>query len=468
MSTFKQVWLSIKRRKSKSIIMFLIVFLLGNVFCAATSIVNSIDQLETDFKNQMGMKITISKNDEIYNYFTYEELEEDVNSLISNIEEIDREGFLKYNDYQYSLTGLFSENLIFNNKYIKVQPCSLPFDMHLIGLTETQFIDAIDQKVKLIKGRYFSEEEINNSERVLILSDKFTYNGNNINVGDVIPIEKIVYDQELNEIHKEISSYTVVGIFSKLPSLINHDSYELENYDTHIYIPYSTLFHEYKKINDLYNSFSNSKNLLRLQLYMIKIKLSNINDDKEFYTLFNLENPLIYSKNSQSLYNLLTTEDIYKKMVVPLNSLTKISNMLRITSSITVLILFSLCIFIFLKDKKYEIGVLYALGENKIQIVLNQILEILIIGMLAIVLSMFSGVKFGELYSKGLIENQIEASQYVYVEEQSQKELLERYTVEINIEYITMVFTGGITIIAISSLVPIMYILHLEPKKVLL
>ena len=468
MSTLRQVWLSIKRRKTKSFILFFIVFLLGNIFCASTSIVNSIVKLENDFKNQMGMKITIKRNDEMFNHLEYEKFEKNIDSLLLNLETIDQKELFKYNDYQFSLTGLFSENLTFNNKYIKNQSCSLPFDLYLVGLTEMQFIDAIDQKVEIIEGRYFNENEIVNSEKVLLISDKFTYNGKKINVGDIIPIEKNIYDQELNILHKEISYFTVVGIFEKCPSLVNYDNYGLENYDTHIYVPYGTLFCEYKSIDNLYNEFSSSRKLSKLELYMINIKLSNINDSEKFYALFDLENPLIYSRNSQSLYNILTTDNIYQKMVTPLNSLSRISSILRFISFISTIILFSLCIFIFLKERKNEIGILYALGKSKIQIVLNHVLEVLVVGMLAITLSMFSGIKLGKIYSDSLVANQIDASKYVYIEEYSQKEVLEEYTVEIDIKYISMVLSGGIIIIIISSAVPVLYILRLEPKKILL
>ena len=90
------------------------------------------------------------------------------------------------------------------------------------------------------------------------------------------------------------------------------------------------------------------------------------------------------------------------------------------------------------------------------------------IGLLAISLAMFSGYEIGKMYTNKMVENQLESSKYVYVEEYSQEKLLEEYEIEFDFDYIKNVYIYMIGIISISSIVPISYILKLNPKKILL
>ena len=83
-------------------------------------------------------------------------------------------------------------------------------------------------------------------------------------------------------------------------------------------------------------------------------------------------------------------------------------------------------------------------------------------------LAMLSGQQLGKLYTNKMVENQLESTKYVYVEEYSQEKLLEEYEIIFDFDYMKNVYLYTIGIICVSSIVPISYILRFKPKKILL
>lgn len=468
MSFVKRLWLSITRRLTKSVILFLIVFLLGNVLCASIAIATSLGALQKSFMTQLGLKIDIVQ-DEQDNYLDYEAIKESIDGLLDNINSMAKKNYFQYNDAQFLMTGFISENLSFSNKYLTNQFCDKPGSLYLYGVSESQFVDANEKIVEIIEGRYFTEDEVTHAENVILLSDKFTYKQDEIKPGDVIQFERVIYDAKLNEFYRESVNYTVVGIFSKVQTLVNHDSYDINNYDTYVYLPSTTLFNEYSTMKNLYQQYQGATDFTNIQLKHIKLKLKHINLKESFEKSLDMKNPLLAKNMSgKSLYIINTSEDLYQKLAVPLKSLENIAFFLRMSSSVGVTVLLGLSVFIFLKDRRYEIGILYSMGQRKVKIITQILLEVLIIGMSAITLAMFSGQKIGDMYAEKIVQNEIEANQYVYIDGYSQKELLEKYDVEFSVSYIINIYISGFTIICVCSVIPIAFILKLNPKKILL
>lgn len=468
MNLFKRIGLSITRRISRSIVLGFIVFSLGNVLCASIAITSSMNRLENDFKNQLGNKITINFEDGLaYQGYEDEKFQKNLNRLLTDIKLLSNKGYIKYQDNQYLLQGLHSEELTYTNRYMEDQPCDLSNGLFITGITETQLIDQVDGKIELINGRVFTKEEIENGKNVTIVSDRFKYQGKEINVGDKISIDRIVFNSNFQEVYKESVEYEVIGIFKKTDVIGQISTYSFENYSARIYVPYTTAIQEYSNIKSLIQAYQ-GLDISNFKLQKIILKLSNAKYEEDFYNMFDWNNELIKTDDNTPIYKVTTSEDIFNKITKPLESLSKISSFFEIVSTISVCVLLCLTIFIFLKERRYEIGILYAMGQKKIQIINQYVLETLLIGLLVISLAMFSGYEIGKMYTNKMVENQLESSKYVYVEEYSQEKLLEEYEIEFDFDYIKNVYLYMIGIISISSIVPISYILKLNPKKILL
>lgn len=464
MNIIQKLWLSIIRRKSKSIILYLIVFLLGNFLCASIAIKTSIEKLQEDFKNQLGNKIEIILNDE-QNYLFYEneEFQKELVNLISNLENMENKDYFKYFDNQYLLYGLYSDKLTYSNQYLKDHFCYYPDDLIVYGISEDILVDQIEQKIDLISGRMFTREEIENGSKVVLLSDCFKYEGKSISVGDKININKVVIGSDEKELYNESTKYEVVGIYSKNESLDTIYSYTYDNYSTRVYMPYTTAINEYEELKRLIKN-NDAKDFSLLRLQRIALKLSNTKYEKYFEKQFNYDNELI----KENIYQIITSEDIYKKIAVPVETLKSISNLMEMISFNSIIVLLSISIFIFIKERRYEIGILYSIGQKKFQIIQQFILENLIIILISITMAMFSGYQLGNCYVNYVFKNQVDNEQYIYSEEYSQEELLNKYQVEFDKGYVFNVYLSVIIITILCSALSIVYILRLNPKKILM
>ena len=460
MSLLRCVWLSISRRISKSIILILIIFILGNVLCASISFTNSMYNLEKSVKQKLGINISIEKDNENYVYKEYNQKKDKLKLFQNEMEQLKNDEMILYCDFQYILSGFKSDSIFFNNNYFENYSAN---ELFLIGLNETQFIDEIEGNIEIIEGRYFTNEEITNKENVIILSDCFT-NNNEIKIGDNIQLKRDFYDENIKV---DYIDYTVIGIFSKNNENINPDSYSIENYDTHIYIPLTTMLNEYEFISNYYELYPKMFKNFTLELNEIKIKVANVDFEDKFYCLLDKKIDLL-NDNGIQIYEVKSNTDIYEKIATPLTLISKIATILKYVSFSSACILSSLCIFLFLKDRKYEIAVLYSLGQEKIQILFKQFLEIYIICMFSISLSLISGYQIAKMYSNYMVENQIASIKYQYLDNNYEQDLFDNYEMKFDKNYLKNVYISITVISGICSILPATFILRLEPKKLLM
>ena len=111
MNYFKRALASVTRRKGKSIILFAVVFILGNVIAGSISIQQATKSVEKNIKSQLGGTATITMD-----YARYEkEIEQSGESEIDDkyfesvklkeIETIGQLPYVKY--YDYSINVIF-------------------------------------------------------------------------------------------------------------------------------------------------------------------------------------------------------------------------------------------------------------------------------------------------------------------------------------------------------------------------
>ena len=59
MNYLKRAWLSVTRRMGKSLLLFIIIFILSNVIAGAVSIQQATQNVEKTIKNKMGATVTL-------------------------------------------------------------------------------------------------------------------------------------------------------------------------------------------------------------------------------------------------------------------------------------------------------------------------------------------------------------------------------------------------------------------------
>ena len=467
MNLFKRAYYSIVNNFSKSLVLFSIVFIIGNVMCASLAVSSSIENTQNEFRKHYGAKIEISVNgymDVIFDSST-NEVYKRVYSFLDNLIENNKE-VIQYSDINKRIKGFYSNELKFINE--DGYETSGNIEIYLFGSSNSQLGLIKNYKIELIDGRLFNDVEMKEGKNVVLLSENFELLDNGeyrkVRVGDVLTFNRVV-----NGTYGESVEFEVVGIYKRydnvMPGMNESDNYNHSNHIARIYVPMNTLEKEAIRFNELKNPKSYEHHLITTNIYL------QLNGDASMNRFSIVMDNL--KENDKSVFDKITmisTNDIYKKISSPIEAMSEISSFLLIMSSTLCILILSVAIFILIRNRKHEIGILISLGEHKCNVIVQILCEILVVGILALGCSMVTGNKLGQAYSNYLIRDQIEESQHdLTVDEiELQEELLENYNFEMTIEYILAVCGIGILVLVISVVLPIGYIVRLKPREILL
>lgn len=174
-------------------------------------------------------------------------------------------------------------------------------------------------------------------------------------------------------------------------------------------------------------------------------------------------------------YRVTTDEEAYNKIVGPVEGISKI-----VTIFLVVVLIFGGVILLFLsvlavRERKYEIGVLRAMGMKRGKVIVGMVCESLTIALVCLTIGLALSTTFSQPIADMLLENQIRIA-----EEQKQNsetmELLPGVEEESAISEISVQLTpqaigqiGGLALVLvlISSMAGILYITGFEPMKIL-
>ena len=160
-----------------------------------------------------------------------------------------------------------------------------------------------------------------------------------------------------------------------------------------------------------------------------------------------------------------------------------IASWILIASFVATLLILSLLITLFLRDRRYEMGVYLALGEKKGKIISQILLEVVATSFVAITLAVGVGSLMSSAVSRGMLMNQLTAdtSSDMMIHhwdvfdqiglpsmEMTPEEMMDQFDVSLSMGTIGLFYAVGLGAVIISSLVPVIYVITLNPKKVLM
>ena len=159
---------------------------------------------------------------------------------------------------------------------------------------------------------------------------------------------------------------------------------------------------------------------------------------------------------------------VYEKIAEPLKAFNSLSKIISYIALTLVIIILSVLTFLFVKERRYEFGVLLAMGETKLKIVVLAVLELLIISVFAFLLSLLLSYVFAFFYSDYLINASLSANVSYEIGSLKLEDLTDLYQINISmILYLKMLMTLLLSI-AIASILPTIYITNLKIRKLLL
>ena len=193
-----------------------------------------------------------------------------------------------------------------------------------------------------------------------------------------------------------------------------------------------------------------------------------LNSPDEIESFVEEVNPLL-----PDLYSVVTSADQYDSISGPGDYMSELSGYVLIASVLSTILIIGLVVLLFLRDRKHELGIYLSLGEKRGRVIGQIVIEVMTIAVIGITLSIYSGNLLAERVSDMMIaadEPTLEDITY-FSEVQTnltREDVIMSYKVELNSNYYLAFYGIGLLTILISTIIPLIYILRLNPKKILM
>lgn len=232
----KRAMRSVTRQKTKSIILFTVIFVLGNILAGSVIIQQSTQHVEKTTKDQMGAIATVAVD--WTDKAVQKELEKSADDVQTNldvklIKKIGASPYVKRYDYSES-TGFQSKKLkSFNpsedkkdkaedkNSDLNVMETFIP----IRGVQDPKIMDISLNKIKLLTGRVFTENDIDKGTKVVLISKEFS-DKNGFHVGDEMVIDQAMMEAGMADKSSEVTNtetydttVKIVGIYQVLEAV---------------------------------------------------------------------------------------------------------------------------------------------------------------------------------------------------------------------------------------------------------
>ena len=144
-------------------------------------------------------------------------------------------------------------------------------------------------------------------------------------------------------------------------------------------------------------------------------------------------------------------------------------------------------VLLFLRDRKHELGIYLSFGEKRGRVIAQIMVEVLVIAVVSMTVSVFTGNALAQGVSGALIQNQIAQDAQDNTEpghitqptpsiggfdnlgpNLDTSDVLEAYQVQLTPEYLMIFYIVGLGVVALSAVVPMVYIVRLNPKKIMM
>ena len=415
MSIFNRAYLYIIRKKVRSSILFLIVTLISFFLLSGSVLNTTVNNISKNLYKDVNFGFNIESADK-----SNKEIEEDTLKKIEELKGITTKNYIFSKSVTVEGKKVVQENQnITLNDEIKNKSNLVMMN----GITASKSnIDFKSEVLKLEKGRHIEE----NDKNKIMIHEKFA-ELNNINLGEKIKLSKEGKTLELE----------IVGIYSgeKTNTFSGLSSDFIEN----------TVYIDYKSSQELSNLIANNK--VTSVEYGVEDpnKLDDVIKAVEDLGI----NNLMVSKSNKN----------YELVISSVESITKITNMIRIGSVVVGVVILSLILMFWVRERTYEIGILLSLGTSKVNLVLQFIVEVLLVTIVGLMIAI--GIEIATI--KYLASN----VGSIFSEELPKSIADELMKMSVNgIDIVNLVIVM-IAIVFISVVVALLPILKMKPKKIL-
>lgn len=254
-------------------------------------------------------------------------------------------------------------------------------DFTITGVNTTDNVsDFTSGKSTISKGDGITSETADNS--ALISSDLASENS--LSVGDTFTVTTTVDSTETSYI------LTVIGIYDNSSTattaqMISNASNPQNNIYTRLTTT-NTIKGETDKLDSAVYALSNPE---KIDNFVKEVK-SEIDTDTYFVT---------------------SSDEIYEQMLSPLNNISSIAQNIVILVAIADAVILTLIVILSIRERRYEIGVLMSLGENRLKIIGQFFTDLFMATIVSLVTASFAGNFVGNALGNQLLSSSTQTQQ---------------------------------------------------------
>lgn len=455
------------RGRSRTVVLALIFFVMGNVMTGALAISEASKRVSTQISDQLGSDVAIRPIDANNGQNEGWRLPELVRNQLMTHEQV-----VLY-DEGTQLNFLFYDGSNRNLLLFKITDMVARYTDTLIarGIQAPDFYDLATRKIDIVEGRNLSEAEIAEGANVAVVSIDMARE-NRFELGDTLKFRHQIggfrnHDQAL--VIGSSYELTIVGFFKA-----NTDEYFDQNGDVKpifsmMYVPQAVVDREAAaEVAMLGETDTGLATIFRPEPIYPMIIL----DSADHLTSFKA---YVHELINDEGVQVITAHDAYDSITAPMQVISLIAQYVLGLALVATILSVTLTVLLFLRDRITEIGIYGALGESKVKTVAQFLIEVILIAGMAGTLSLLSGQILATNLTQSVVKGQIDMideAKLVKVDQSSDalintQEVLEVYTITLDGSTITTLF-GILLASAIGgSILPLIVISSVHPKKTL-
>ena len=360
----------ITRKRNRTLIIFIILTIVLSCLYSCLTIMKSSDEIEKALYESSNSSISITKKDG--KYFNVNQFKD-----IEKLKEIE-EKVIQYD----GLAKLKDAKVVSGEQRINREDLSDEFK----NVVSFEATNNTKRNILFSSGVFTIKEGKNigeNDKNSIIVHEEFAKQ-NNLKLGDEVDLELLDIEKSGKiKSHK----FKIIGIFSgkKQETYTGLSSDFSENM---VFVDYSTS-------QEILNKSENNKIANKILMYSSSAESTDL-----------ALNKLKELKIDESKYFVQKDSNAFEES---LESVSGIKHMIKImTYSIMLggIIVLSLILILWLRERIYEIGIFLSIGTSKIQIIMQFIFELLFISIPSIISSLFLGNVLIKVIAGGLINSE--------------------------------------------------------------
>lgn len=484
--------------------LLILIIALGSIVAGAIVIRNTVNSTTLNLRRNMPPLVAIMLDDEqmiplieTYGSVTFESATIEQVQAIGSLPEVNfYDLVLRGNSYSRTLEGYTGG---FDSGFSV--PEEIPYWFELISSIHTEPLQFSLGFHSLVSGRFFESSDltsINGRSAALVSSAFAAVNG--LSVGSVIELYELVPYVYANQVDINLHpdnifaqiglEFEIIGIYDILEH--TRETFSASDFNR-IFVPPVVI-----------NYFRTQLELANIELcdyidfdwwFCQEILNHEVGNVENGFPFFVLNDSLEVDEFIESATPFLpelqvfeTTESRFDDIATVMGELVEIANLVLFGAIVAAIIILSLVITLFMYDRRQELGIYIALGEKRRIIIKQLLVEVVVVTIVGITISLFIGSLISSSVSQEIVNTELVAianqrerdhlttgETHHYLEQYgipmqglSVEEMMAVFDTNLNPGTIALFFVVGIGTVGLSTIVPLVYIVKLEPKKVLL